>query len=279
MLTAQQVTEAVRRLGVQPGDSILVHSSFKSLGKTENGADTVIRGLQAAVGENGTVLFPTLCQNDWEHVYENWSPDAPSDVGYLTNYFRRLPGALRSNQATHSVAALGADAAYFTETHGQSGRRYGIFGDTPFAADSPWEKMYRKNTKVLFIGVGSRKCTFRHYAEYCLIADYLQMAAGRPDYEELKAQLWCYDRWSEGGLWPHVCAEYVETLLEREHKVHRVPCGDAVILEFASADFVDCTRRCMEARDPGVFWRDDPSWDVDGMIRWLDTVKKGADRT
>ena len=106
MVTASDMKAAVERLGVTEGDILLVHSSFKSLGPCEEGAATVIGGLQAALGESGTLVFPTLCQKDWENVYKNWHLDAPSDVGYLTNYFRKLPGALRSNQATHSVAAI-----------------------------------------------------------------------------------------------------------------------------------------------------------------------------
>ena len=141
MVTEKDVMAALRKLGVSEGDTIITHSSFKSLGETENGADTVIKGMSDAVGETGTVVFPTLCQKDWDNIFKNWHLDADSDVGYLTNYFRKLPGARRSDQATHSVAAMGAKAEYITKTHGVTGKRYGIFGDTAFASDSPWEKL------------------------------------------------------------------------------------------------------------------------------------------
>ena len=147
MVTREDIKKAAHELGIRSGDTVLVHSSFKSFGGVEGGAEAVIGGFMDAIGEEGTLVFPTLCNKDWEHIYENWHMDAESYAGYLTNYFRKLPGARRSNQATHSVAAMGKDAEYLTETHGNSGLRYGSMGDTPFASDSPWEKMYQRNAK------------------------------------------------------------------------------------------------------------------------------------
>ena len=121
MVTKNDVIKAAKESGIENGDSVIIHSSFKSFGEVENGADTVVSGFFEAIGKEGTLMFPTLCQNDWKNVYKNWHMDAPSDVGYLTNYFRKLPGAKRSNQASHSVAAIGKDAEYFTKTHGESG--------------------------------------------------------------------------------------------------------------------------------------------------------------
>ncbi len=161
----EDMNAMAKRLGIKNGDTVLVHSSYKSLGNVKGGADAVIDAFLDAVGEDGTLIFPTFCQNDWEHVYENWHMDAPSDVGYLTNVFRKRKDALRSNQATHSVAAIGKQAQYITQTHGETGKRIGIFGDTPFSADSPWEKMYELNTKIVFLCINLTSCTARHYAD------------------------------------------------------------------------------------------------------------------
>ena len=88
MVTREDIKKAAHELGIRSGDTVLVHSSFKSFGGVEGGAAAVIGGFMDAIGEEGTLVFPTLCKEDWEHVYENWNMDAPSDVGYLTNYFR-----------------------------------------------------------------------------------------------------------------------------------------------------------------------------------------------
>ena len=255
MVTKQDVKAAAEKLGVKPGDSVLVHSSFKSLGPVENGAGTVVAGFLEAVGEEGTLIFPTLSSNDWYNLYKNWTPDTPSDVGYLTNYFRQLPEARRSHQPTHSVAAIGKDAEYLTKSHGQRGRRFGTYGNTPFAKDSPWEKMYKMNTKMIFLGVPITKCTLRHYVEYCFVNDKLDwardMARTRAEYEAIRDQIWYFGRGF--GMWPHIQAPYVLERLDELGKPRRVQCGNAELLMVEAKDFADMAYSLMEQRDKKVF--------------------------
>ena len=267
MVTTESMLSVLRELGLREGDSVLVHSSFKSLGEVEKGAETVIDAFETAVGKEGTVIFPTLCMTEFDKVYETWHMDKPSDAGYLTNYFRLLDGALRSDQATHSVAARGKHAAYLTETHGKTGKRYGIYGDTPFASDSPWEKMYHMDTKVVFIGVNLKKCTFRHYVEYCYMENALNSIRGRADYEELKARVWHYEAFDKQGVWPHINNLYVADVMECEGKLHRQKCGEAELTMVSSKDFVETARALLEKKPPEMFveaWRDNfLKWDND----------------
>jgi aminoglycoside 3-N-acetyltransferase len=270
MVTRKDFYNALLELGVKKGDSLLTHSSFKSLGGVENGAEDIVGAMFDAVGDDGTVVFPTLCQKDWEHIYENWHPDAPSDVGYLTNYFRLLPEAYRSNQATHSVAAKGKKAKYITETHGVTGKRYGIFGETPFSADSPWEKMYEMNTKVLFLGVGIRKCTFRHYAEYLFMEKNLNRVERSSKYDLVKSKIQSYGR---KGVWAQVWSEYVRSVLNESGKVKYGKCGDAELILVNSRDFVDCTMELLDKRCLDVF-ADSELWRTADTIAWLELIDK-----
>jgi len=278
MVTKQDIKEAYQRLGVVPGDIVLTHSSFKSLGPTENGADTVISGIFEAVGPEGTVVFPTLCSNDWYHLFENWHLDAPSDVGYLTNYFRKLPGALRSNQATHSVAAIGKYASYLTETHGQTGHRYGVYGVTPFAKDSPWEKMYHMDTKIIFLGVPITKCTMRHYVEYCFVDDQLTRVLEKTKsmdiYERFRRRIWYYA--SGGGVWPHVNAVYVQEQLEPMGKIHRTQCGNAELIMVSAKDFAEMTYSLLEKRDINALvpTGEKHMWHVEDTMAWLEDIDR-----
>ena len=268
-LTREDIRQAARALGLVRGDTVLIHSSFKSFGYVEGGAEAVIGGFRDAIGEDGTLVFPTLCQQDWEHVYENWHLDAPSDVGYLTNYFRKLPGAKRSDQATHSVAAQGPKAEYLTCTHGQTGKRYGVYGDTPFAADSPWEKMYDMGAKVVFLGVGIRYCTFRHYAEYRFVEQCLEKAKETAEYAQLKDRVQCYGKQREDAVWPHTENEYVLPFLEKSGKVSRIRCGNAELLAVSARVFVDQTLALLDARDDQLYryaW-DSPSRKQ--LVQWI----------
>ena len=53
MFTFENLVEGFRELGVNEGDTLLVHSSYKSLGEVEGGPATVVRALEAALGAAG----------------------------------------------------------------------------------------------------------------------------------------------------------------------------------------------------------------------------------
>lgn len=251
-VTREDIKDAAERLGIKKEDSVIIHSSMKSLGYVEGGADAVIDGFLDAVGNSGTVIFPTLCQKDWEHVYETWHMDKDSDVGLISNVARKRKDAYRSNQATHSVAAIGKDAEYITKTHGESGKREGIFGGTPFSKDSPWEKMYNMNTKIVFLGVGMLYATFRHYAEYVYVDDSLEKIKHLPEYEKMKNALWYYGK--DELIWPHIENEPICTYLKELGKVTETKCGNATLLCVDSKLFVDFCIKVMENADERFLW-------------------------
>lgn len=152
-------------LGVEKGDVLLVHSSFRSLGGGVTGEE-VIEGLKEALGERGTLVFPAL---SWKNVNrENPAFDVretSSCIGYLPELFRNYPGAVRSLHPTHSCAALGEKAVEITKLH--------HLDRTPVGENSPFRKIRDNNGKILFIGCSSRPNTSMHGVEELLEPDYL----------------------------------------------------------------------------------------------------------
>jgi len=267
-VTALDIQNAVCACGVEPGDILLVHSSFKSLGPVDGGAETVISGLLDAVGAEGTLVLPTFCQKEFEHAYETWHLDKHSDVGYLTNYFRKREGSIRSDQATHSVAACGKKAAWLTQTHGHTHKRFGNMGDTPFSADSPWEKMYQENAKILLLGVGPMSITFRHYAEYLYIEAILQNLEDHPEYAEMKVRLHSHDKFMKLEPWPHVYNMWVYEQLEKLGIPKTAQCGNATLLCIPAKPFVDFVLKMLNQKEDSVLWRVENAWDTDAWIAW-----------
>ena len=99
--------EDLRNLGLRDGDLVFAHSSFKSLGPVEGGAETVIATLEDAVGEEGLVLMPSFnLAPERARRHEVWNrASTPSSVGWITEVFRTFPGTHRSDHYSHSVAA------------------------------------------------------------------------------------------------------------------------------------------------------------------------------
>ena len=158
MHTKESLTADLKRAGILPADTLLIHSSLKSIGEVEGGADTVLDALMDYFRDEGLLVFPTLTYhlNQANPVFS--VRDTPSQVGLLSELFRRRPGVLRSLHPTHSVAAWGRDAAAFIAGHEMF--------STPCARNSPWGRLGDRGAKILFIGTKTISCnTFLHGVE------------------------------------------------------------------------------------------------------------------
>ncbi|NLM79091.1 MAG: AAC(3) family N-acetyltransferase [Ruminococcaceae bacterium] len=265
------IEASLRQLGIKAGDIVLVHSSLSSLGKVEHGAQSVIAAFEAVLGQEGTLVFPTLCQNDFTRSYETWHLDKPSDVGYLTEYFRKLPNVYRSDQATHSVAARGRRAYELTTGHTAFGPRYGIFGDYAFSRSSPWQKMYDQNAKVVFLGVSMRKNTFKHFMEYIVVDEALAKISNPEDRDRLKNRIWNFARFEdhEGLVWPFHDAEQLQQKLDESGLIRKTLCNEATILCVNVRDMVDHGLKWF-AEDPDTWYKAD-------TLAWLQDARNACD--
>lgn len=195
------------RLGIKPGDVMMAHSSLSAFGWVEGGAEAVIKAALHAVGPAGTMVMPTLCQKAKERRFEVWDPaTSPSDVGRITEVFRQWPGVVRSDHATHSVAAIGPQAEGITCGHAGAHGRPGPWGPAAFGHGCPWDALHGLDAWYVFLGVSFRVNTCRHYTQSLLVESAL--AGGAPA-EGLRG-------WLTEGVWPDYDDEQMEaTLAER----------------------------------------------------------------
>ena len=54
------LTADLQRLGVNAGDLVMVHSSLRSLGMVDKGAQTVVDAFLDALGPSGTLVGPSF---------------------------------------------------------------------------------------------------------------------------------------------------------------------------------------------------------------------------
>ena len=259
MVTRKDICHALQQLGITSGDICLFHSSFKSLGEVENGAEAVIGGFEDAIGTEGTLVAPTLCSSDFFHCYDTWHLDKPSEVGYLPEYFRKLPGVLRSDQATHSVAARGKLAYELTHEHTAYGHHLCPFGTSAFADSSPWVKMYQHNAKVVFLGVNMRYHTFKHMIEGLYIEELLNDIADPQVRATLGQQLWTFENhWQ--GIWLFYDSAKMQAHLSAMGLVKQTQCGNATIYCVDVKASTDVTLDALRAHPEEWFDGDGLAW-------------------
>jgi len=163
----QTIGDGLRRLGLQQGDAVFFHSSLKSLGWVEGGANAVIDALVDVVGHEGPVIAPTLSFTfaDVEPKGLMWDPrETPSRVGLITDTLWRRPEAHRSAHPTHSIAALGSRAAELVQGHDH--------GST-FDRNGPYGRYVQWDAWLLFLGVDFRCNTTAHAVEDWLDLPYM----------------------------------------------------------------------------------------------------------
>lgn len=183
MIKKQELIEQLKNLGIQQGDTLLVHSSMKAIGEVDGGADTVLDALIEAVcgnaercsdenveksdnGSNdvnnaGMLVLPT---HTWafmtnEHsVYD--AETEPACVGILPNLFMKRKGVVRSLHPTHSVAAY---CRQKSKAEGYvSGEEH---FNTPCSRHGCYGKLYDLDAKILLLGVGLNRNTYMHGVE------------------------------------------------------------------------------------------------------------------
>ena len=155
MYTAKELAQQLTKLKINPCGTLLVHSSMKSIGNVEGGAQAVLNVLCSYM-KDGLLVFPTHTWAQMNKSYNVFRADSePSCVGLLSNLFLKMPGVIRSLHPTHSVAALGRDAESFTAGEEKA--------TTPCPRNGCWGK-------ILFLGCGLFRNTFLHgVEEWCKI--------------------------------------------------------------------------------------------------------------
>ena len=59
VVTESAILKDLKRIGVEKGDTLLVHSSLSKIGYVEEGPKTVVSALLKSIGENGNLLMPS----------------------------------------------------------------------------------------------------------------------------------------------------------------------------------------------------------------------------
>jgi len=175
--TRESLLSGLRALGVRRGDTLIVHSAMSRVGWVCGREAAVVQALLDAVGRTGTLVMPAHSGDDSEP--SDWSkPPVPESwfstirasmpafdrrvtptrsMGRIAECFRSYPGTRRSAHPHVSWCAHGPAARWLLRGH--------TYDKPCFGAASPLGRLYRRNAKILLLGVGYDNCTTLHLAE------------------------------------------------------------------------------------------------------------------
>ncbi|OMC66953.1 AAC(3) family N-acetyltransferase [Paenibacillus odorifer] len=250
MHTTTSLMKQLQELGIDPRGTILVHSSLKSVGEVEEGANTVLDALSEYM-KDGLLVLPT---HTWAYINADnprfFVQDSPSCVGILPELFRKRPGVVRSWHPTHSVAALGVDAEAFTA----GDERW----DTPCARGSVWGKLLDRKAEIVLLGVDLRRNTFIHGIEEWvdipgrMTDSHEELYTVTPGGDEIMvpSRRHCGLSWSE-HFWK------VERELEEGGAMHKGNFGDALVRVCGTVETTDILSLMLK-ENPDLFSDNEP---------------------
>lgn len=226
--TKQSLKQDLAAMGLTGAETILIHSSMKSIGEVEGGADTVLDALMEYFAQ-GLLLLPT---HTWRFMDGGNTVfdvrNSPCCVGILPELFRQRPGVIRSLHPTHSMAAYGKDAAAYLAGELET--------STPCAPGGCYDRLRTVHGKILLLGVTHARNTFIHSVEEVLNVPHrltdkpLKLTV----VDEAGESHTAYMRRHYNADQPHISEDFVK--LEQAY----LDCGAAQNTKFGDAKCILC---------------------------------------
>jgi aminoglycoside 3-N-acetyltransferase len=158
--STRDVVTSLERLGIGPGDTLLVHASLGRLGFPDGNRDlqaacrVVHDALRAVIGPRGTLLTPSYTYSAGKG--EVFDPAAtPGTVGPFGEFVRTLPGAVRSREPMLAMSGVGpASEALFADLE-----------PTSYGEGSVYDRLCHSEAICVTIGLDLHWVTLRHHIE------------------------------------------------------------------------------------------------------------------
>ena len=230
------LTEDFKNLGIKHDDNVLIHSSMKSIGEVEGGADTVLDVFIAYLSERGNIALPAhswWAINDKNNIFD--PVNEPSCVGILPEIFRKRIGVLRSLHPTHSISIIGKDKEYFVKDE--------HLINTPCGRKGCWGKLLDMDFKIIFLGCSTKSNTFLHgVEEWCDVPG--RITDGEQDLKIIMPDGTVFDRpmrrhWDRNGRGISENYDRIQPYLEERGLVVKGKFGNADCIVERAKDIYD----------------------------------------
>ena len=179
MHTRESLGKDLHRLGINAGDTVMVHASLRAIGEVAGGPDQVHLAIKDVLGEDGTMFMYASCPQYVDEVGRgNLTPDEEREVlekmppfdaltarsardnGALVELFRTWPDTVVNHHPAR-FAVWGKQAEYLLSEQPW---------DFAFGEGSLLERFTKLDGRILLLGAHHDNTTYLHYAEH--IADF-----------------------------------------------------------------------------------------------------------
>lgn len=168
-ITKSSLIDALKSIGIQSGDTVMVHSNIAAFGTTENFSkkDTLnlfYNAFMDVLGNTGTLCTPAYFYNYARYGIPfdiSLSPVA-KELGVFAKFINTIPERKRSSNPLTSVCAIGKNADYICEHINRHA----------YGENSAFDRLYKLNAKLVSLGAYGA-FTIHHLAEFQAGVPYL----------------------------------------------------------------------------------------------------------
>lgn len=152
-----ELVEELKRIGLEEGMDLEVHSSLSSLGYVEGGAETVIEALIECVTEQGSIFMPSLCFGpELELTEEDKNMGITVKIKILPEDEPRTAMGIIADTFRQRADVITGTGVIRTSGWGLHAKE---------AAQGGLNYVIRNGGKALLLGVDIYKLTAMHYME------------------------------------------------------------------------------------------------------------------
>jgi aminoglycoside 3-N-acetyltransferase len=175
MHTRDALAADLRRLGLAPGQTVMVHASVRAVGEVAGGPDQIHLAISDAISPGGTMMMYAGCPRYYDEVgrgnltaaeerevletipaFDPETARSARDHGALVELFRTWPGS-RVNQHVTRFVFWGRHTDYLISPQPW---------DYAMGAGSALDRFVALGGRILLLGSDHDAVTFLHYAEH-----------------------------------------------------------------------------------------------------------------
>jgi aminoglycoside 3-N-acetyltransferase len=199
MYSRQDLANGFRRLGVAPGDTLMLHASVRAVGEVAGGPDQIHLALKDALTPDGTLLMYASCPQYYDEVGRgNLSADqerevleklppfdpitarAARDNGVLVEFLRTSPGSMVNPHVARFVV-WGKRAAQLISAQPW---------DYAYGHGSALDRFVSLEGRILLLGCDHDTVTFLHHAEHIVDIAGKRVARFKVPVDENGTRVW-----------------------------------------------------------------------------------------
>ena len=199
MHSRQELADGFRRLGVNAGDTVMLHASIRAVGAVAGGPDQIHLALKDALAADGTLVMYASCPEYYDEVgrghlgpeqerelleklpaFDPSTARSQRENGALVELLRTYPGSLVNAHVARFVV-WGKHASHLISSQPW---------DYAFGHGSALHRFLGLNGKILLLGCDHDTVTFLHYAEHIVDIPDKHIARYRVPVQEDGKRVW-----------------------------------------------------------------------------------------